>query len=375
MASLRELADRLTLDEWRQRNKFSDDVAGTQRALFASDDAGERAAHLNDWLSKNQPCLFGKIAAKHGLMRYCILTEADLADDRHVQERIQAARSRWWGDAFDGQASGFVIALVSERVALSVPDANVLALARRICELYLLQDIEADRIYTDSIYLEKPGSGRRTWKWGVGANYFAAHADGRWWRDHRIPGGLALSMNSVGHMVKAGVINRAMSELDKDLGGTVEEWGVGHVDSLSKALLLAMRTIANAADTPSGKATRLFDLADVAADLPCPVELPPGLKGKNHCEYQGFYDTDVTLPSEYFRPEAERPATLPEHRLDFTYLFHSDVQNADFAQLGEGTVIRGPVSTASGTVKIRFATAEDVSISDEPALEAALRGR
>jgi hypothetical protein len=376
MSSLRELIQALNADPWRRDHAFSDDVEAAHRQLFATNDAEARAAALNEWLSKNQPCLFGKIAAKTGLMRYCIISDADLeSGDEHVQRRIQTARSAWWADAFDGQASGFVIALISEAVAFCEPDGNVLSLARRLCELYLLHEIEPDHIYTDAVYLEKPGKSRRTWKWGVGANYFAAHGDGRWWRDHRILGGLAFSMNSVGHMVKAAVINGSMAQLDEKLGGKVEDWGVAHVDSLPKALILAMRTIANAANTDSGKATRLFDVSELPPHLACPIDLPPGLTDKNCCEYFGHYDTDMTLPSEYFRADVDRPADVQDHRLDFTYLFDKVAANTDFAQLGEGVVIRGRVETASANPRIRFALPDDVNVSDEPALEAALRGR
>ena len=57
-----------------------------------------------------------------------------------------------------------------------------------------------------------------TWEWLAGVNYFCAQGDRRWWHDHRIPGGMALSVNSVGHLAKAGKISEALASLNKELG-------------------------------------------------------------------------------------------------------------------------------------------------------------
>lgn len=60
---------------------------------------------------------------------------------------------------------------VSPTLALATPDENLKALAQRLCSLYLLCEVSADRIYHDEIWLEKPGAERITWKWLAGVNY------------------------------------------------------------------------------------------------------------------------------------------------------------------------------------------------------------
>src|SRR5207248_2607935 len=98
------------------------------------------------------------------------------------------------------------------------------------------------------------------------------------------------------------------------------------VDSLPKALDFAMRTISNATETVSGKATMLLrDPGNLA--VKCPVELSPILKDKNYCEYAGYYHTDITIPSVYFRPDVQRPSAIEQIILDFTYLFRNEVDN------------------------------------------------
>jgi hypothetical protein len=139
-------------------------------------------------------------------------------------------------------------------------------------------------------------------------------------------------------------MQNAFDQLAEDLGDSEHATRRGsRIDSLEKALEFAMRTISLAGDTPSGKATELLPLPADPADLPvrtCPVELPAFLRDKNFCEYLGRYHTDMTLPREYFRPDIDRPSSLPSHGLDFTYLFHRDIENPDFDVLGDGRRIR-----------------------------------
>jgi len=72
---------------------------------------------------------------------------------------------------------------------------------------------------------------------------------------------MAFSVNSVGHMVKSGRLREHMEKLNSDLGVSDEDWIASRVDSLPKALILAMKTVANAAETASGKATELLPRA------------------------------------------------------------------------------------------------------------------
>lgn len=342
----------LELDEWRARVGFSQEIADANQELFRLGlTDGGAAQILGKWLERHQPCLFGRIAAKTGAISYCFLTEDDLRrPDEFIKDKIQSKRLDWMREGFEGRKSGFVILAISPALASARPGPEVLGLASRLCYLYLETDIEADKIHLDQLYLQKPGSRLTTWKWLTGVNYFSAHGDGRWWHDHRIPGGMAFSVNSVGHLVKSGIVARAMNELDASAGAPYEDYPEAKVDSLGKALELAMRTIGMAAHSVSGKATELLPLPADHSSLPvpqCPVKLSAKVADKNFCEYKGYYHTDYTLPSEYFLPDVERPAGLHPHTLDFTYLFHRDVDNPDFRLLGEGHQIR-PLSPIAG---------------------------
>jgi hypothetical protein len=385
--SISYLFSQLRPDDWRASVGFSPEVEEANEMLFKPGITEAEAQQvLSLWLQKHQPCLFGRIAAKLGAISYCILNEADLVQsDELIKEKIQAARLAWTRDGFDGKKSAFVILAVSPRIANALPGPEVRELARRLCYLYLETDIEMDNAHLEQIYLQKPGARLTTWKWLADVNYFCAQGDKRWWQDHRIPGGMAFSVNSVGHLVKSGMIANAMKELDRLLDAPDEGYPESKVGSLAKALELAMRTIDKASDAVSGKATELLPLPADCSEMPvseCPVKLSPAMSDKNFCEYRGRYHTDYTLPPEYFLPDVERPEGLKVHTLDFTYLFHKSIDNPDYRLMGEGQQIRRVTGDADEVptlndfdyIRLKRLTGEEeeVLISEHKRLKAAL---
>jgi hypothetical protein len=125
----------------------------------------------------------------------------------------------------------------------------------------------------------------------------------------------------------------------KSFSGGAPQKGKLGVDSLGNALKFAMLTINNAQDTISGKATCLKDLSPEAygkLSPKCPFSPSPNLATKDFSTYLGWYDTDATVPSDYFRPDVERPSSVNQRDLTFTYLFDDSLENPDFETMGLG---------------------------------------
>lgn len=319
---LQELVDRLVPDGWRSTHDFASDFKPCHQSLIESTLDDVRSKALDEWLASNQPCLFGQEAAKRGRIEYCFLTQADLIrGDDHVGGRIAGARLRWRCRGRKGETSAFIISVVSDLVARAEPNGALLDVAQRIVELYLCRDVPADRTVHDELFLEAAES--RSWK--VGVNFFGAQGDGRWWKDHRIPGGIAFSMNSVGHFACVRRLAKGDAEREQAHG-------------LDRALLVAMQLINRTTEGVSGRNTRLHECAQhpEPAGVQCPVELPKALAGKNRCEYAGLYHTDHTLPSAYFVPVEFRPEGPVIDNLDLTYLFHDSPDNPDYRAMGLG---------------------------------------
>jgi len=348
------LLQSLQSDPLRSGTPFSSDISEANSALLdAGCDDGECTGIMNQWLRNNQPCLFGRIAAQKDLLRFCFLRDEDfqLTDD-HIQQKIQRARTAWHRATFEGRASGFILLLISELIIRAAPSKELFSIAQRICSLYLLKDIAPNVVYLEEAYLEDPRGERHAWKWDAGVNFFGVQGDRRWWHDHRIPGGIGFSVNSVGHMVKSGRLleDLGTSDVSSTPAAPAATTGRAPIPDLGKALVIAMQTIARAAQTESGPATWLQEAAMSEVPLlPCPVTLPGPLVGKNHCEYKGWYHTDESLPAEYFGPAVLRPTQQEAKGLDLSYLFHSGTENFDHPSMGPGRQIRTHATEGVGT--------------------------
>ena len=90
--------------------------------------------------------------------------------------------------------------------------------------------LKGNSITSDYLYLKNPVDGAFV-GFRFNADFFACAGDGRWWRDHRFPGGIAFTANSTGHMI------------------ATREWYESKSESRSWALKQAMFTIANAMPT------------------------------------------------------------------------------------------------------------------------------
>src|SRR5262249_36309743 len=144
-------------------------------------------------------------------------------------------------------------------------------------------------ISSDFLYLRNPKD-KSYYGFQFNVDFFAAAGDQTWWHDHRIPGGIAFTANSTGHM-------RYFRDWYERPGSDHGEW----------ALKQAMITIAQAHSTKAscdptltsrapqdeGKATWLRDLDSDGRPLlneaPCPLKnVPRALQDKDWTRYEGL---------------------------------------------------------------------------------------
>lgn len=351
--TLLELYDALREDRQRQEARpFSQDILEANRLLhhpFALDH--EVAEALNEWCRKRQPCQFGRVAASRGHLHFCVLRERDLAGgDQGVASKIAGERMLWKRRAIlDRKAPphAFLLVFASPRVALAAPDVNLQRFAERLLALSgwgpeRRRSRSGNSVSSDFLYLRSPKS-RDDMFYGFQFNldFFAAAGDGRWWHDHRLPGGIGFTANSTGHM-------RAFKEWYAEPGADFGEW----------ALKQAMITVANAhamkkntsektdVDTPGarspeaeGRVTWLRDLDEagrpLVASVASPLTVtPPNLKGKDWTRYEGLLHTDHAVRAEFFLDRETPPTAESPYLMDFTYLY--DRSQADFMKFSAG---------------------------------------
>lgn len=356
---LRDAHQGLQPDSFRGENSFTPEIEqATQDLLKASDD-DSRASTLAKWLMSHQPCIFGKLAAARDLISYCFITEDDLINsDQAVFAKIQAARKGWKSQAEHGRRSAFIILAISQRLADATPDDALKRFALELATLYLKRAIVPDQIFMDEIKLWNVRFTEQR-KWGVGVNVFAIQGDQRWWHDHRIPGGLGFSMNSVGHLVASEARRRAIQEAQKtmvkggpskrieelkELEAQIATLSQTSVQSLEHALKYAMHTIHSASSRETGSCT--WETATLllggGPDSKCPFPLisdDPILNGLDWTTYLGWYHTDIAVPSQYFIPQQARPRAIAcPFALDFSYLH--DRRGPDYKRLAQGVVVK-----------------------------------
>ncbi len=172
---------------------------------------------------------------------------------------------------------------------------------------------------------------------------------------------------------------RAIHEFEQVIDLEKGEYKNPKVDSLEKALELAMRTIHLASNTISGKATYLHPVSTTPADASaCPLELPEFLADKDFHKYGGYYHTDLTLPSEYFVSDVERPKEkVAFNDLDLTYMFDASLDNPDYDRMAKGRPIGRESEEGGGETAVEYAVTKrrrgigvEVDIENVPRLSA-----
>lgn len=269
----------LTPDPERKTSGFSGDLEALHRCLFATGEIGaDHAALIADWLQRGQPCLFARMAAALGRIDVAIVGEHVLADDDEALARaLQPHRAHWLKRAYLGESFGLVLVVAGPELAGAKADAALMRSAIRLVSAYIGRPIEADQLVLEDVYLDL---GECAERWRAPLNLFACQADKRWWHDRRIPGGLALSINSVGHMMR--VIGRDQGWDDGQAGQFATRFGA--------------RTIGACTGATGRSYVQL--LPDPAAPV-----------------YSASFQTDWAVPSALFREDAPRAF---DHRFSLT---------------------------------------------------------
>jgi len=247
MRTVAELFGRLDGDSWRVTHPFSSDILEANALLHNTAATEEEMAEcLALWCQRLQPCQFGRVAAKQGRIHFCFLREVAVSewDDEEIEEKISEEKKLWKQRAAcdpERAAHSLVIVVATPRVTFAAPDGNLRAFSDRILDLAGWEPgrrgaRRKNTVTSDFLYLKNPVDGG-FFGFRFNADFFACAGDGRWWHDHRFPGGIAITANSTGHMMR------------------FREWYQGKEQSESWGLKQAMFTIQNAAPTGSTAAT------------------------------------------------------------------------------------------------------------------------
>lgn len=295
-------------DKYAPEFSFGSDIDALHAKLFESEISREEKQHLlRDWLSRYQPCLFGRLASKglKGLsFDICWLEESDLAaGDAVVSAKIQRARRQWKDRAGRGHSHGFLIMVHSKRLAWCKPGESLLQICQRIADLYLIEaaPVALDTVYTEAMPLQI-GVEWKLFKAGVNIFYTGAHRTLN--HDRRVPGGILISVNSPGHLANSLVI--------RDLAPTFDA-------AVQMMFDLALRSIGNGG-IGDDRALSTSWHTDAEPGRRCPFRsTDQSTNGTKR--YSAAYHTDVLVPAAVTRERAldstEKLEVWPHLILDY----------------------------------------------------------
>jgi hypothetical protein len=290
------LADRIDrLPQLPAGTSLGDDIDQANKVLLDPDRTEEeKRAELMAWISRRQPCLFGRLsaheakgeAASRGLgINVCWLSEQDIAlGADHVSAKIQRERRAWKDRALNGRASGFLIMYNSAKLAYARPGEELLDMCLLVSDLYLIEHapVGVDIMYTEAAPLRRADGQVTLFKAGCNIFYGGAHRTVN--HDRRVPGGLLFSMNSVGHYANSLVL-RGLAE---DLPAAV--------DFVRET---AFRSIGNGGIGHPGATSTSWHNTDEARDVTLPGRKRPSYVPVNFDpeRYSATYHTDVLVPT------------------------------------------------------------------------------
>ncbi|MFI1798655.1 hypothetical protein ACH427_15080 [Streptomyces sp. NPDC020379] len=186
------------------------DIDAAHEEMFAPGARQEaREAALLAWLEQARPCSYGRFVAKIGHpsaarrrrgLDLCWILEDDLARGHdHVAAKVWTARAAWKRRAVNGETSAFLIVFSDRRLAFARPSRELGELCRALAGTYLSEcaPVAYDTVYAEALPLRRPDGSVSLFKAGTRLLYTGAHGSAR--PERRIPGGVAISVNSPGH--------------------------------------------------------------------------------------------------------------------------------------------------------------------------------
>jgi hypothetical protein len=324
-------------DAFRKTTPFSRDITATNAVLFDPRYSNRaKVTAYRNWLETppNQPCVFGRVAAKNKNVFICLLEEDEILrmpnGDEDLASLIQDYRQAWKRHALDGLSSSFLVVLASKWIVTKEPNEQLKEICRRLMELYMqVQPIADDSFLTEHEYVflrqKDPGAGARLLKFSTLPNIFCCQGDGRWWHDHRTPGGIMITSNALGHFVYSRSGKFEMEESTKVL-----------------ALESAMRTINNAYRGPSVRKKPVLKhcpatfLLTAAEGETSPLKDTSDFKRFSADHYQGYFHTDHLISSAFFQ-KSEDPKSLSLYDdLTFRYIYDSNADPKEHKELMTG---------------------------------------
>jgi len=260
------------------------DIDEANKKLFSTNEKTEKREVLFNWAKRSQPCIIGRMgsAKKRGiLISVFIVDEQDVAKgDAYLQQYLRQCRRDWKDQCKRGESDAVLYFLNVEKLSRIPPSSSLLQIFTKFSDLIFHEfgAIQPDVIYTEAAPLNID---EKLYLFKAGVNIFHTTAHLTSNHDRRVPGGVVLSVNAVGHyannMVKQGMfkdVEDAVIEIRKFAWQSIGNGGIG-VNNLPST-----------------------SWHNIDAENTCPFGERPSTVPENFSivNYSARYHTDVLIP-------------------------------------------------------------------------------
>jgi hypothetical protein len=305
---------------------------------------------------KTSPASFGKMAATNKNVYICLLEEHEILrmqrGDADVMDTLQDHRQAFKRLALEGLVSSFIILLTSRHLITREPNQALKDICRRLIELYMQVRVPDDTFHTEREYVFLRQPNNAVLKFSTLPNIFCAQGDGRWWHDHRTPGGVMITSNALGHFMYS-------RHKKPDLDASICAWALEH----------AMRTIANARKGPSDGKSKYTHcpatfLVPRQESDPSVLRRTSEFAGNSPDHYAGFFHSDYLIPSVFFQKERDPKTVARYDDLSFRYIFDGARDPGGHQELMLGTPAKWYDVKANMSRLPDFADPEEATMTD-----------
>ncbi|EPJ94272.1 MULTISPECIES: hypothetical protein [Pseudomonas] len=263
---------------------YGDDIDRTNNLLFSAESKSKKEEILRSWVKRNQPCMFGRIAASNnkGLkLKVYVIDESDIAQGVvRLEEYLQVCRKTWKQACAKGESDAVLYFFNLKKLVDASPSDGLVEVFKGLSDLIFQEyaPVSTDVIYTEAAPLVFNG---KLFLYKAGVNFFHTTAHNTANHDRRVPGGAVISINSVGHYAN----NLIRTGLASDLDTAIE--------SIKR---LAWQSIGNGGHSLGKESTTSWHNID--PDNTCPFHDRPSTvpEGFSVKKYSAWYHTDVLIP-------------------------------------------------------------------------------
>lgn len=268
----------------QESKSYGEDLDLVNVALFGTVDKEVKKEIILGWIKRKQPCMLGRLAStgKQGIqLSVFVVDDNDVAlGQEHLKAYLQACRKEWKRACSKGESDAVLYFFNVRKLVDLPPSENLVDVFKLFSNLIFNEfaPVNTDVIYTEAAPLLLDG---RLFLYKAGINFFHTTAHNTANHDRRVPGGVIISINSVGHYANNILRQGLVNDLD---------------EAVMNIQRLAWQSIGNGGIGLGSKNSTSWHNIDPDNTCPCPMKPSTVPENFSTKKYAANYHTDILIP-------------------------------------------------------------------------------